>query len=1181
MSIIQGNAKKSTVSGFYSFPIEQSLRFNDDDSAYLSYVASSGSRTKFTISCWTKLSVGSTFTIFGGGDYDPDGAFRFFVSSSGRLNIEDYDTPAGAYNIRWSMPSTGPLLRDPSAWYHIVLSVDTTPATPEINIYVNGEDWGSYWTKTNNPSQNDTFHVNIDGKNHYLGYSSLGTLYADGYLAEVNFIDGTALTADSFGELKNGVWIPKDPSGLTYGTNGFRLSFADDAEVEAFNTVLYRGNGATQSVTGMGFQPDLVWIKERTSVSANTLFDSVRGPDLRLFSDNTNAESSALGTQLNSFDSDGFTTGGSGGTNENGQTYVAWGWKAGGTPTVDNSAGAGNVPTAGSVKIDGVNSTSALAGTIPATRLSANPTYGFSIVSYTGNGSNNSTVGHGLGAVPAWVITKARDNGTDNWAVFHSGLTSVQHYLQLNTTGASASGNDRFGTNEPTSSVMNLGYAGSTNTNGRSYIMYCWAEKAGYSKFDSYSGATGEITVYTTDDGTSSGTNPFKPAFVLLKRTDSDPGDAYWVIFDNTRDVEGDNGRHIIANLSGGESDSSSRKITFNDNGFTIPASASADASVNAGSGSTYIYAAFADTREAAFWLDQSGNDNDWQPVNLDHNDTVADSPTDNFATLNPLAKGPNNVLSEGNLQVVHGGTGGWQQCQSTFAFPESGKWYCEFTIVYQGDATDRVGINVSKVGYGPINTSTNLSGGNNANIWTYFAHTGSFYHNGSSSGSASTFGTGDVIQVSFDSDTGSLYFGKNGVWQNSGDPVAGTGYAYTGLSDVAVGTEGYSNAKVLANFGQQPFKYDPPAQEIDMAYLPLSTANLPDPVIDPAQGSSPADYFGIDTYTGNGGTIDSDFGFDCDLVWYKNRSRANTFHYLFDQVRGDDLPLYSNDTFAEDSQFPTYHTQSFITGGSRIVRTLGDHLNFSGDSYVAWAWKAGTSFSNDASATSIGTVDSNGSVSTESGFSIVRFNSGASGTQSFKHGLTQRPDLCIFKEKDSGGSGDHWVVWEGVYLNPAQSYGYLNLINAFGNDASQWSNTAPTDSIFTYNSGYSFSTSQEMIAYCFHSVEGFSKFGSYTGNGDPDGTFVYTGFRPAWVMVKCSSTIGHWWLYDTARGTYNEINIGLVPSATNADTPGYPLDVLSNGFKWRTSNGDFNGSGRTYIYMAFAENPFKYSNAR
>ena len=364
------------------------------------------------------------------------------------------------------------------------------------------------------------------------------------------------------------------------------------------------------------------------------------------------------------------------------------------------------------------------------------------------------------------------------------------------------------------------------------------------------------------------------------------------------------------------------------------------------------------------------------------------------------------------------------------------------------------------------------------------------------------------------------------------------------------------------------------------MAYLPLSTANLPSPAIDPAQGSSPEDYFGIDTYTGNGGTIDSDFGFDCDLVWYKNRGRTNTYHYLFDQVRGDDLPLYSNLTSSEDSQFPTYNTQSFITNGSRIVRTLGDHLNFSGDSYVAWAWKAGTTFSNDSSATSIGTVDSNGSVSTESGFSIVRFNSGASGTQSFKHGLNQRPDLCIFKEKDSGGAGDHWPVWEGVTGNPAQSYGYLNLNNSFANDASQWSNTAPTSSIFTYNSGYVWSTSQEMIAYCFHSVEGYSKVGSYSGGSD---AFVYLGFAPAMIIFKRATGTGtHWAIRDNVRKADNPNRNTLYPSKVDAEYTGtlHDLDFLSNGFKIRNDDGVFDASA-TYIYMAFAENPFKYSNAR
>ena len=368
------------------------------------------------------------------------------------------------------------------------------------------------------------------------------------------------------------------------------------------------------------------------------------------------------------------------------------------------------------------------------------------------------------------------------------------------------------------------------------------------------------------------------------------------------------------------------------------------------------------------------------------------------------------------------------------------------------------------------------------------------------------------------------------------------------------------------------------------MAYLPLSTANLPDPVIDPAQGSSPEDYFAGTLYTGNSGSGDNvvDVGFAPDLVWVKSRTQAYP-HYLYDKVRGNDLALKSNATDAE----ATVASFDLTSDGFTLNTTGGSGINEGGqgtNNMMSWNWKAGTSFSNDASATSIGTVDSNGSVSTESGFSIVRFNSGASGTQSFKHGLTQRPDLCIFKEKDSGGSGDHWVVWEGVALNPAQSYGYLNLTNGFANDASQWSNTAPTDSIFTYNSGYAWSTSQEMIAYCFHSVEGFSKFGSYTGNGSADGPFVYTGFRPAWIMWKRTNVSGQSWeILDVERDPYNGVTHYLYPDTSGAENnaTGYPQDFLSNGFKIRHTGASANASGGTYIYACFAENPFKYSNAR
>jgi hypothetical protein len=284
------------------------------------------------------------------------------------------------------------------------------------------------------------------------------------------------------------------------------------------------------------------------------------------------------------------------------------------------------------------------------------------------------------------------------------------------------------------------------------------------------------------------------------------------------------------------------------------------------------------------------------------------------------------------------------------------------------------------------------------------------------------------------------------------------------------------------------------------MAYLPLSTANLPDPAIDPAQGSSPEDYFIAKTWTGTGVARDIDIGMAPDLVWTKARNQSYD-HNIFDSVRGVLEKLSSNSTAIESPM------ANSVTAFNDDGFSLGDtaQVNLNNSTFVSWNWKAPTSFSNSAG-TNGATIASSGKVSTESGFSIVRFNSGASGMQSFKHGLDQRPDLCIFKEKDSGGAGDHWVVWEGVALNPAQSYGYLNLTNAFGNDASQWSNTAPTSSIFTYNSGYAWSTSQEMIAYCFHSVEGYSKVGSYSGGSD---AFVYLGFAPAMIMMAHLCTQG------------------------------------------------------------------------
>jgi len=854
MAIIQGNAKKSTAAGgFYPKTIEGSLRFNDDDSAYLSWTPdSAGNRKTWTLSLWTKRGrVDNANTeLFGTASEGDKLAFsdsRIFWFNNGSAS---------------SYLSTTALFRDPSAWYHIVLAFDTTQATASnrVKLYVNGERI-AFDNNTTFPSQNYDGDINnAEAQFIGMGHSGTGSSY-DGYMAEVHFIDGQSDTAsitsgsavvtglsdtstlqiglsvggtgiasgavitsidsstqitmsenatatnasatlaftplqDAFGELKNGVWVAKTPD-VTYGTNGFYLDFQDDTEVEAFNTVLYRGNGlSSSSVTGMGFEPDLVWIKARDGAYNHILFDSVRGVGKYLPSSEAFAENWAGDLFPNSKPTtDGFIVDGhlNVSINESGKKYVAWGWKAGGAPTVDNSAGAGNIPTTGSVKIDGVNSTSELAGTIPATRLSASTTYGFSIVSYTGTGTAGDTVGHELDSVPDVVIVKNRDD-SDSWQVYHSGIANAEEkYLRLNYLGKAEDSNTRWNDTAPSSSVFTLGSAVDVNNLNEDYIAYCWAETAGYSKFDSFAGEGSNNTtiskrIYTTNDGTVSGTGGFRPSMIIFKRTDIDSVNG-WYMFDSTRDTDSVVGHPLFPDQTYTEGGTES-VIEFNDDGFTI-VRAYQD---YCGAGGTYVYMAFADTRDAAFWLDQSGNDNDWQPVNLDHNDTVADSPTDNFATLNPLSKGNNVTLSDGNLKAVSGSP--YSPAVSTIGV-SSGKWYVEAQTLSNN-------LNIGITAQSHLGTTSYL--GQTADSWCY-ATDGNIYNGGSSVlNTGTTYTVGDVVGMALDMDAGDMYVYKNG------DPVYSGNAVVTGLSGTYYIGVGASNSTMVINFGQQPFKHDPPA---------------------------------------------------------------------------------------------------------------------------------------------------------------------------------------------------------------------------------------------------------------------------------------------------------------------------------------------------------------------------------
>jgi hypothetical protein len=326
-----------------------------------------------------------------------------------------------------------------------------------------------------------------------------------------------------------------------------------DKPSDYFNTVLYTGNGSGQSITGVGFSPEFLWLKERTSTSSHRLSDIIRGTNKQLSSNALDAEET-ISTVVSSYDSDGFTVGADNGSNESGQTYVSWNWKANGS---------------------GVSNTS---GSITST-VSANTTSGFSIVSYTGNVTAGATVGHGLGSTPAMIIFKER-NSVTNWVVYHHKNTSAPEtdYLYLNTTGATADYVGYFNNTLPTSSVFSLGNDGGINGSGDTYIAYCFAEKQGYSKFGSYTG-----------NGNADGTfvyTGFKVAMIICKNTGAAED---WIIKDNTRDIDNPVDDVLYPNANYVEDDGAT--VDFLSNGFKCRTTA---ANTNQ-SGNTFIYMAFAE----------------------------------------------------------------------------------------------------------------------------------------------------------------------------------------------------------------------------------------------------------------------------------------------------------------------------------------------------------------------------------------------------------------------------------------------------------------------------------------------------------------------------------------------------------------------------------------------------------
>jgi hypothetical protein len=516
-----------------------------------------------------------------------------------------------------------------------------------------------------------------------------------------------------------------------------------------------------------------------------------------------------------------------------------------------------------------------------------------------------------------------------------------------------------------------------------------------------------------------------------------------------------------------------------------------------------------------------------------------------NYCTLNPLDNG-GLTLANGNLDFSRA-TASWVSSRSTFGV-SSGKWYWEVTLSTGNDCMAGISKN---------DAALSSYFANVANGWAYNAQNGQKYNNGAGSAYGDSWvGGNDTVGVAFDADAGSIYFYKNGIVQNSGTA------AFTGLTSgpyfpsVAL----YGTSTAFINFGQRAFAYQTPGTNRPAStYKALCTTNLPEPTI--ADGSTVMD---VALYTGNGSTQTiSGLNFSPDLVWIKARSSAFG-HGLFDIVRGTGLRLSSDGTGSEQSEsgVSAFNSDGFSVGSA----TFG---NNSSTTMVAWTWDAGSSTvtNTQGSITSTVSVRANPSA----GFSIVGY-SGASGGGSWGHGLGVEPIFIIFKRRNAG---QNWFVFH----KTTGSWRIFEGLNNTNADSDYSGSMSASSTVVTLPSIAEFTTdpSSNYIAYCFAPVAGYSAYGSYTGNGSTDGPFVYTGFRPRWVMIKPSNISESWNIIDAARSSYNAANDYLAANTSNQENVAgaFPFfDFTSNGFKVRASGSYANGSGNTYIYACFAEHP-------
>ena len=1246
MSVIGSNilAGSSGVSDAYT--IDQSLRCDDGDSSELSRTFSAGDSKTFTISCWVKRGsiTDNTIFIYSAG---PDSNNKFEVSwdsTTDKMRVENVTGSSRTLDL-----VTTPVYRDVASWYHICLKIDTTPATPSsssIGLYINGTQVTDFDTETY-PSQDDEMAWN-KAYEHNILRSVYNSYYFDGYIAEFNAIDGTALDADSFGETDSTTnqWKPIEYTG-SYGTNGFYQKYAG---TELANSFFDSGYGGRHSITAQGDAHTDTSVKKigTASLQCDGTGDYLLGP--------TNNSDFVFGTgdfTIESWirmDDVTSTSGQAIGNYGDSSGYNGWTFRIRTNEATD--------------RIDFCvwDATSLVVEILSTTLTWVNDTWYHVAVVRSGNDFNLYRDGVSV----ATTVTNsgsmvATSSGKLHLAADYSGgallegyldelrISDTARYVDDFTPSTTAFTNDANtllllhmdgaddGTSFPDSASHAITAVGDVaNTRAQSKIgdssIYFEDGSDDYLTIPTgYDFGTGDFTIEmwvkvtspvnggniicsdTVNQGYIGADNQTTPWTTYFAAGGADPegpsidlwGDSAWHHVAVVRKTA-NSGEEISLYIDGTEGtkveDTASHDYTgyifghnydssvYEFNGYMDEIRVSSVARYDGDfTPSTTEFTADANTKllihsnwDGGLGADSSGNENDFAVTNLVATDQMEDSPTNNFSTMNPLDNYyASSTFSEGNLKVATDGTI-YTFNTSTIKMP-SGKWYWELLWLSGTGTPDWAHPGISSL----VSSATNDWPGKAATSWSY-SYDGQIYNNASGTSYGDTFAVGVIIGVAVDLTNNNLYFSKNGTWQNSGVPTSGA----TGTGAVSITAGDYfavlgdsdgDSCTFVANFGSDSsFAGNETAQgnqddneigdfyyDVPDGFLALCTSNLSDPEI-----ADPTDHFNTVIFTGNASADKAvtGVGFAPDLGWFKSRTSTDN-NVWYDSVRGVSKALRSSTTGVETAT-------SGVTAFDSDGYTLGDNTmsNYSG-AMVSWNWLgdgvSGGTLNQD------GTIDSQVNVNTTAGFSIVKYTGNDTGGATVGHGLSQAPNLTIVKPIDLASAwkvnSDSFAMTDVMYLDEdAAAAANIGRVSAFG---------ASTFTLASDNQGVN-SSSYDYIAYCFHSVEGYSKVGSYEGNDNDDGPFLYTGFRPAYLMTKNVTAANSWIIKDNKRDPFNAdgTDYNHILEANDTGAEGYYVDMdcdfCSNGIKIRNPYGGQNDA-ETYLYIAFAESPFKTSNAR